>query len=160
MKFVEKICKPYQRIEIETLRRVTSINPRSCHFTGTKPLNILVVGSGMAGCSAATACARAGHDVQIYERSALNNELGAAIHVFPNASRELLAWGLSPVKARLATCKRSFRAHRTTMVRFPETDDHMQLRDTDRYGFLLTELTCTRSLSVLQYKKKVKKNLL
>jgi salicylate hydroxylase len=87
------------------------------------PLKILIVGAGIAGLSAAISCRRAGHDVQIYERSALNNELGAAIHVCPNASRGLLAWGLDPVKARFVTCQRSFRAHGTTMVKFHEADD-------------------------------------
>jgi salicylate hydroxylase len=87
------------------------------------PLNILIVGAGIAGFSAAISCRRAGHNVQVYERSALNNELGAAIHVCPNASRGLLAWGLDPVKARFVTCQRSFRAHGATLVKFHEADD-------------------------------------
>ena len=36
----------------------------------------------------------------IYERSSLNNEIGAAINVPPNVGRFLLAWGLDPVKSR------------------------------------------------------------
>lgn len=87
------------------------------------PLNILIVGAGIAGFSAAISCRRAGHNVQIYERSALNNELGAAIHICPNASRGLLAWGLNPVKARFVSCKKSFRAHGTTLVKFHEGND-------------------------------------
>ncbi len=87
------------------------------------PLNILIVGAGIAGFSAAISCRRAGHKVNIYERSALNNEVGAAIHVCPNASRGLLAWGLDPVRARFVTCKKSFRAHGTTLVKFHEADD-------------------------------------
>ena len=88
-----------------------------------KPLNILIVGAGIAGFSVAIACRRAGHHVQIYERSSLNNEVGAAIHVCPNASRGLLAWGLDPVNARFVNCKRSFRAHSTSMSIFHEADD-------------------------------------
>ncbi|CAL3964868.1 hypothetical protein PZA11_002229 [Diplocarpon coronariae] len=87
------------------------------------PLNILIVGAGIAGFSAAISCRRAGHNVDIYERSALNNELGAAIHVCPNASRGLLAWGLDPVKGRFVTCKKSWRAHGSTLVAFQESDD-------------------------------------
>jgi len=86
-------------------------------------LNILIVGAGIAGFSAAIACRRAGHHVQIYERSSLNNELGAAIHVCPNASRGLLAWGLDPIKSRFVTSKCTFRAHGNSMVKFHETDD-------------------------------------
>ncbi len=87
------------------------------------PLRILIVGAGIAGFSAAIACRRAGHIVHIYERSSLNNELGAAIHVAPNASRGLLAWGLDPLRARFVTCKKSYRAHATTLEKFHETDE-------------------------------------
>jgi salicylate hydroxylase len=87
------------------------------------PLNVLIVGAGIAGFSAAISCRRAGHIVQIYERSSLNNELGAAIHVCPNASRGLLAWGLDPVKARFVTCNSTFRAHGSTLEKFHETDE-------------------------------------
>jgi len=61
------------------------------------PLNIIIVGAGIAGLSAALSLRRAGHHVTIYERSDLNNEVGAAITVPPNATRSLLAWGLDPV---------------------------------------------------------------
>lgn len=87
------------------------------------PLRILIVGAGIAGFSAAIACRRAGHQVQMYERSALNHEVGAAIHVCPNASRGLLAWGMDPVRARFVTCKKSFRAHGATLARFHERDE-------------------------------------
>lgn len=96
-----------------------------------KPLNILIVGAGIAGFAAAIACRRAGHNVSIYEKSSLNNELGAAIHVCPNASRGLLAWGLDPVKGRFVLCKHSFRAYGSSMVRFHEADDSYI---TEKYG--------------------------
>jgi salicylate hydroxylase len=63
-------------------------------------LRIIVVGAGIAGLSAAVSLRRSGHIVHIYERSAMNNEVGAAINVPPNASRFLVAWGLDPVQAR------------------------------------------------------------
>ncbi|KAK1762549.1 FAD/NAD(P)-binding domain-containing protein [Phialemonium atrogriseum] len=63
-------------------------------------LNIAIVGGGIAGLSAGVSLRRAGHTVTIYERSALNNEVGAAINVPPNASRPLLGWGLDPVAAQ------------------------------------------------------------
>jgi salicylate hydroxylase len=86
------------------------------------PLDIVIVGAGIAGLSAAISCRRAGHNVQIYERSALNSEVGAAIHVCPNASRGLLAWGLDVVRARFVTCKIDSRAHATTLEKFREAD--------------------------------------
>jgi salicylate hydroxylase len=86
-------------------------------------LKVVIVGAGIAGFAAAIACRRAGHEVEIYERSALNNELGAAIHVAPNASRGLLAWGLDPIKARFVTCKKSYRANGTTLAKFHVSDE-------------------------------------
>ncbi|KAK4442748.1 salicylate hydroxylase [Podospora aff. communis PSN243] len=64
------------------------------------PLNITITGAGIAGLSAALSLRRAGHIVTIYERSRLNNEVGAAINVPPNAARALTAWGIDPVQSR------------------------------------------------------------
>ncbi|KAK3686127.1 hypothetical protein B0T22DRAFT_467387 [Podospora appendiculata] len=64
------------------------------------PLNVVIVGAGIGGLAAAVSLRRAGHRVHIYERSGLNNEVGAAITVPPNATRSLLAWGLDPVASR------------------------------------------------------------
>lgn len=86
------------------------------------PLDIIIVGAGIAGFATAITCRRAGHRVQIYERSNLNNEVGAAIHVAPNASRGLLALGLDPVRSRLGTTKKLLRASGRTMEIYQETD--------------------------------------
>ncbi|KAF6826677.1 putative salicylate hydroxylase [Colletotrichum plurivorum] len=59
-------------------------------------LDIVIVGAGIAGLAAGISLRRAGHRVHIYERSAMNNEVGAAIHVPPNVSRFLVRWGLDP----------------------------------------------------------------
>lgn len=71
-------------------------------------LHVIISGAGIAGLTTAISLRRAGHIVDIYERSSMNNEIGAAINVPPNASRFLLAWGLDPkawgfVKARNST---------------------------------------------------------
>nr|XP_036575409.1 putative salicylate hydroxylase [Colletotrichum truncatum]KAF6781972.1 putative salicylate hydroxylase [Colletotrichum truncatum] len=59
-------------------------------------LDVVIVGAGIAGLAAGISLRRAGHKVHIYERSAMNNEVGAAIHVPPNVSRFLVRWGLDP----------------------------------------------------------------
>lgn len=61
-------------------------------------LNVIIVGAGIAGLSGAISLRRAGHCVHLYEKSSMNNEIGAAINVPPNASRFLTAWGLEPVR--------------------------------------------------------------
>lgn len=92
-------------------------------------LNVVIVGGGIAGFSAAISLRRAGHTVRIYERSTLNNEVGAAIHVCPNASRALLAWGMDPVDAKFVTAKCSFRAKGPSMEKFHVgTEDYIEER--------------------------------
>lgn len=74
---------------------------------------------------------RVGHEVHIYERSAFNNETGAAIHIPPNAARPLLSWGFDPVRSKLVVVKSSYRASGTTLERL-----HMMTHDSlqEEYG--------------------------
>jgi salicylate hydroxylase len=69
-------------------------------------LNVVIVGAGIAGLSAAISLRRAGHRVHVYEKSSMNNEVGAAINVPPNAARFLTAWGLDPVQWRWVMSRR------------------------------------------------------
>ncbi|KAK7964253.1 hypothetical protein PG988_011227, partial [Apiospora saccharicola] len=94
-------------------------------------LKVIVVGGGIAGLSAAIALRRAGHEVHVYERSAFANEVGAAIHIPPNASRPLLGWGLDTVGAKFVMVRRSYRANGVTLDKFNEMG-HGSLQDT--YG--------------------------
>ncbi|TKW48304.1 6-hydroxynicotinate 3-monooxygenase [Colletotrichum tanaceti] len=59
-------------------------------------LDVVIVGAGIAGLSAGISFRRAGHQVRIYERSSLSDEVGAAITVPPSTSRFLTRWGLDP----------------------------------------------------------------
>lgn len=82
---------------------------------GLDALNVVIVGAGIAGLSAAIALRRGGHNITILERSSMTNEVGAAIHVCPNASRILLSWGLDPVRARFVATKSFMMARADTM---------------------------------------------
>jgi salicylate hydroxylase len=56
-------------------------------------LEVGVVGAGIAGLAAAIALARAGHAVEVWERSQFRNETGAAIVIGPNGTKILRRWG-------------------------------------------------------------------
>ncbi|ORY86668.1 hypothetical protein BCR35DRAFT_302383 [Leucosporidium creatinivorum] len=55
-------------------------------------LNVVVVGAGIAGLAAATALRE--HNVTVLEQSRMKEEVGAAIHLGPNASKIALQWGM------------------------------------------------------------------
>jgi 2-polyprenyl-6-methoxyphenol hydroxylase-like FAD-dependent oxidoreductase len=56
----------------------------------------LVAGAGIAGMAAAIALRRAGHEVQIVERSPELREIGAGLMIWPNGARALEALGVEP----------------------------------------------------------------
>ncbi|KAF4974208.1 hypothetical protein FDECE_18693 [Fusarium decemcellulare] len=83
-------------------------------------LQVIIVGAGIAGLSAAISLRRAGHVVHIYERSSTNHAIGAAINVPPNATRFLTRWGLDPsfwrfTKSRLVTYNDPFTMETTAV---------------------------------------------
>ncbi|KAF2878221.1 putative salicylate hydroxylase [Massariosphaeria phaeospora] len=64
------------------------------------PLKIIVVGAGIAGLIAAIALRQAGHEVEIFEKSAFATEIGAALIISPNGARVLSTLGFSFSNAR------------------------------------------------------------
>jgi len=64
-------------------------------------LDIGIIGAGIAGLSSAIAFSRAGHSVDLYEKSGFRNETGAAILIGPKASRILSGWGFDLERARV-----------------------------------------------------------
>lgn len=64
--------------------------------TTSQGLHILIVGAGIAGLVAAISLRKQGHRVEIFERSNLASEIGAAIHLTPNATGLLKRLGINP----------------------------------------------------------------
>lgn len=58
----------------------------------SSPLQVGIVGAGIAGLAAAIAASRAGHSVEIFEKSRFKNEIGAAMTITPNATAVLDRW--------------------------------------------------------------------
>ena len=58
------------------------------------PLDIIIIGAGIAGLSATIALRKQGHKITLLEKSSFLQEAGAAIHVSPNCTRLLLRLGL------------------------------------------------------------------
>ncbi|KAF4183783.1 hypothetical protein CNMCM7927_008827 [Aspergillus lentulus] len=85
-------------------------------------MKVIVVGGGIGGLAAAIGLRRAGHEVKIFERSSFLREVGAAIHVCPNASRILLQWGFDAELARMVTVHRSVVASGSSLKPLVEVD--------------------------------------
>ncbi|KAJ9611856.1 hypothetical protein H2204_015133 [Knufia peltigerae] len=61
-----------------------------------RPLEVIVIGAGIAGLTVGIALRKNGHHVKIYEQSRFAQELGAAVHVAPNAHGLLKKLGVDP----------------------------------------------------------------
>jgi len=59
-------------------------------------LNVMIIGGGLAGLAAAISLRQNGHHVEIFEQSRFANEVGAAIHMTPNATGVLKQIGVDP----------------------------------------------------------------
>lgn len=80
--------------------------------TNTYQIDIVIVGGGIAGLSAALACAQAGHKVTVLEGAKELAEVGAGFQITPNASKILMRWGLENEMSKSWAIPSSCSVHR------------------------------------------------
>ncbi|KAH7121394.1 hypothetical protein EDB81DRAFT_732082, partial [Dactylonectria macrodidyma] len=90
-----------------TMAHRSSSGVESALEDSVKPLNVLIVGGGIGGLTAAIALRRQGHHVEVFEQSELLQETGAAIHVAPNANGVLRRLGLDVSEIGATECASS-----------------------------------------------------
>ncbi|KAL1304683.1 hypothetical protein AAFC00_003638 [Neodothiora populina] len=77
-----------------------------------RPLDIIIIGAGLGGLSAAISCALGGHNVSLLEGARELAEVGAGLQITPNGSRLFQQWGIDQVLAPLAAEPTLLAVHR------------------------------------------------
>ncbi|KPI35031.1 3-hydroxybenzoate 6-hydroxylase 1 [Cyphellophora attinorum] len=74
--------------------------------SAAEPLKVIIIGAGIGGLATASFVRQQGHHVEVYESSKFAKELGAAIHIPPNAHSLLRKIGIDPIAIGANPCTR------------------------------------------------------
>lgn len=96
-------------------------------------LNIVIVGAGIAGLTAAISCAEAGHHVVVLEGARQLAEIGAGFQLTPNACKILLRWGLRPSMEKTWSVPKTCTVHRYADGKVLAYDSKFSRRCEERY---------------------------
>ncbi|OQV09312.1 FAD binding domain-containing protein [Cladophialophora immunda] len=75
--------------------------PDGIAYPGSSNINVIVIGLGYAGVTAAIECHRKGHKVAIYEQTPGVSTLGDVIGLSPNAARIISKWDKGKIKEQI-----------------------------------------------------------
>ena len=96
---------PHPLSPAHTAANAEGVSVHTTLYDGRKAshqLHVLIVGCGMGGLAAAHCLGKAGHKVTLFEAASAIGEVGAGIHLTPNASRLLRRWGAGPALDAIA----------------------------------------------------------
>jgi salicylate hydroxylase len=142
------------QIRPSTVQRLANLvllatNMPPLHFE----LDIIIVGAGLGGLSAAISCALAGHRVRVLESAKQLAEIGAGLQITPNGAKLLRRWGLGEQIDKMSAIPTTITVHRYAKGEVLAFEDGFDQNLRRKYGepFLdihradLQRLLCTRA---------------
>ena len=117
-------------------------------------LTILICGAGLAGLSAAIACALGGHQVIVLESAKELAEVGAGLQLTPNATRLFKEWGIAEEVDQLAAEPTFLAVHRYADGKVLAMEEEFNVKMRSKYGAPFTDMHRV-DLQQLLYKRAV-----
>lgn len=99
-----------------------------------KALDIIIIGAGLGGLSAAISCALGGHHVTVLEGARQLAEIGAGLQITPNASRLFQQWGIDQILEPKAAEPTLLAVHRYSDGKILALQENFDQKIRKRYG--------------------------